>query len=285
VFYDLADLAVRAGIVTGTYHEEAIAAVRQIDTAALNSVGRILATSETVRDRVREYNGLDRTLGVFHAGPIGVVPDDDYVATVGDDVLCVSRHEFPKRTELFVLAMKHLRHVRGVCIGAGGRLGLVQRLDQRLARPGTELGVDVDELWVNNPDWLAPIEDVDWDTNVALLGYVSDADLERAYRNALCVVAPAYNEDYGLAAIEAMAYGNPLVVCRDGGHLTHFVDDGVNGFVVEPDGASIAGAVERLRSDPTLALTMSHAARETARPYTWDRAMDEVRDGIEQVML
>jgi glycosyltransferase involved in cell wall biosynthesis len=100
----------------------------------------------------------------------------------------------------------------------------------------------------------------------------------------LCVIAPAYCEDYGLAAIEAMAYGNPLVVCRDGGHLTRFVEDGVNGFIVDPDGASIAEAVERLRSDPALALSMAHAARETARPYTWDRAMDEVRDGIEQVM-
>jgi glycosyltransferase involved in cell wall biosynthesis len=284
VFYDLADVAVRAGIVTAAHHDEATAAVRQIDTAALRAVGRVLATSETVRDRVRVYNGLDGTLGVFHAGPIGAVPDDDYVPSVGDDVLCVSRHEFPKRTELFVLAMKHMRHVKGVCIGAGGRLGLVQRLDQRLEQPGTERDVDVEELWINNPAWLAPLEQIDWDTNVALLGHVSDADLEHAYQNALCVVAPAYDEDYGLAAIEAMAYGKPLVVCRDGGHLTNFVEDGVNGFVVESDGASIAAAIERLRSDPAMALSMAHAAREAARPYTWDRAMDEIRDGIERVM-
>jgi glycosyltransferase involved in cell wall biosynthesis len=221
---------------------------------------------------------------VFHAGPIGAVPPDDFHPTVGDDVLCVSRHEFPKRTELFVHAMKYLAGVRGVCVGGGGRLGLVQRLDRQLSEPDAHLDVDAESLWVNNPAWQEPIETIDWKTDVAFLGHVTDPELQLAYTQALCVVAPAFLEDYGLAAIEAMAYGNPLIVCRDGGHLTHFVEDGVNGFIVEPDGRSIASAVERLRADPDLAMSMSSAARTAARRYTWARAMDEVRDGIERVM-
>ena len=99
-----------------------------------------------------------------------------------------------------------------------------------------------------------------------------------------CVVAPAYLEDYGLTAIEAMAYGKPLIVCRDGGNLVNFVEHGVNGFVVEPEGPAIAEAVNLLIDDPALAQKLGAAARETARPYTWDRAMQQFQSGVEKVL-
>jgi glycosyltransferase involved in cell wall biosynthesis len=97
------------------------------------------------------------------------------------------------------------------------------------------------------------------------------------------VVAPAYLEDYGLTAIEAMAFGKPLVVCDDGGGLATFVDDGVNGFIVPPVGASIAEAVQRFVQDPSLARSMGAAARERAMQYTWARATREIEDGIARV--
>ena len=64
-------------------------------------------------------------------------------------------------------------------------------------------------------------------------------------RGAGCAVAPAYLEDYGITAVEAMAYGLPLIVCEDGGGLPWFVEDGVTGFVVEPTGRAIAEAMTK----------------------------------------
>jgi len=77
--------------------------------------------------------------------------------------------------------------------------------------------------------------------------------LRRAMASAVCVVAPAYDEDYGLTAIEAMAAGTPVIVCRDGGGLVELVDHGVTGLVVEPTGAAIATAIRSLTDDPDLA--------------------------------
>ncbi|TAM86502.1 MAG: glycosyltransferase, partial [Jatrophihabitans sp.] len=119
---------------------------------------------------------------------------------------------------------------------------------------------------------------------VTFRGYASTQDLDGLYRRSLCVVAPAYLEDYGLTAIEAMAYGKPLIVCEDGGNLVNFVEDGVNGFVVAPQGGAIADAVRRLAGDRGMAAKMGEAARETASAYTWSRAMRELADGVERVL-
>src|SRR6202007_3037242 len=77
---------------------------------------------------------------------------------------------------------------------------------------------------------------------IRFVGQVDDAELARLYAGAICVVAPAYLEDYGLTVIEAMSAGGPVVVCRDGGGVCLPVVDGVNGFVVEPTGRAIADA-------------------------------------------
>jgi glycosyltransferase involved in cell wall biosynthesis len=121
-------------------------------------------------------------------------------------------------------------------------------------------------------------------SNVRFVGHVSDDELSRLYGEALCVVAPAYLEDYGLTAIEAMHHGKPIIVCTDGGGLVDFVEDGVNGFVVEPTGAAIARAVRTLHDDKALAQRLGDGARETAARFTWSRAMEEFDQGLERVL-
>lgn len=61
------------------------------------------------------------------------------------------------------------------------------------------------------------------------------------------------------------------------------MEDGVNGFVVEPTGRAIAEAVARLREQPDLAREMGERARETAAEYTWERAMGQIMDGVERL--
>jgi glycosyltransferase involved in cell wall biosynthesis len=119
---------------------------------------------------------------------------------------------------------------------------------------------------------------------VRFSGFVTAEELDQLYRNALCVVAPAYLEDYGLTAVEAMAFGKPLIVCADGGNLVNFVQDGVNGLVVEPTAQGIGDAVRSLAQDPSVARRMGEAARETAAQFTWDRGMATFRQGMDEVL-
>jgi glycosyltransferase involved in cell wall biosynthesis len=126
-----------------------------------------------------------------------------------------------------------------------------------------------EDLWLNT----APVERIEYatlDSNVEFVIDASSGDLHDLYAVASCAIAPAYLEDYGLTAVEAMTYGLPLIVCSDGGGLGWFVEDGVTGLVVEPTGRAIADAIQKLRDDRALAEEMGREARERAKRFTWE---------------
>lgn len=83
------------------------------------------------------------------------------------------------------------------------------------------------------------------------------------------------NELFGLALVEAMARGCP-VVASDAASLPEIVEHGQSGFLVPPnDPAAIGQALERLRDEPDLWRRMSAAARARVEErFTWDRVVD-----------
>ena len=283
VYYDLEDVWIAAGMAADPdLHREAGARIRALDAPRLEAVRWFAAGSETVRRRLARFNGIDRT-SLFHAGiglgmgPVATPgPEPDRPARNGP-VLCVGRLELPKRPELFVAGLRRLPHVRATVVGSGGRAAWVRAVDHRLAQTGVDLdAVDETALWCSRGDVEAPAP-ASWTSNVELAGRVDDDALVRLFATTPCVVAPALDEDYGLTAIEAMAHGAPVVVCRDGGGLADLVTHEVDGLVVEPTGAAIAAAVERILTDPDLAATLAAGGRARAAETAWDRADDEIR--------
>jgi glycosyltransferase involved in cell wall biosynthesis len=287
IYYELSDAYLETGEAGDpAVHEMARQHVRALDRVLLTRPRFILAASEVVKARLHTFNGLDDNVGVFHAGT-GVTPHQAAGSVSRcSQPICVSRHEFPKRTELFVLAMKHLPDVNATLVGRGGRLDSVRNLDNFLSGPDVELdAVDTRRIWLKRHG-PPPSErrGERFRSNIEFRHDVSEDELARLYAEALCVVAPAYLEDYGLTAIEAMYYGKPLVVCSDGGGLTTFVEPGKNGLIVPPSGRAIAAAVQRLRDNPDLAAELGANARDTAASFTWERAMREIDEGIERVV-
>lgn len=275
-YYDLSDLYLDAGFTTDAeLHRRCESAVRRVDRACLAEVAVVLAGSEEVAARLREYNDIEAL--PFHAG-LGVEALTDPTPP-GELVLSVSRHEFPKRTELFAAAALACDRP-AVAVGSGGRLPWIRHLARRWALEGVPDELDATATWATEvaAEFQVPPEPGQ-EASLRFAGQVDDAELDDLYRRARCVVAPAYREDYGLTAIEGMARGRPVIVCRDGGGLTEFVEDDVTGFVVDPTPAAIAAAVGRLEDDSRVA-EMGAAAREAAAAYTWDRALDEVEAAI-----
>jgi glycosyltransferase involved in cell wall biosynthesis len=117
---------------------------------------------------------------------------------------------------------------------------------------------------------------------VEFLGIVPDPDLPSLYRGAQVLALPsvhrtcygrevARSELLGLAAIEAMASGTPVVASRLGG-LPEVVEDGVTGFLVEPGNvAELRGRLAELLGDRRLAERLGRNARERfLDKFTWE---------------
>ena len=107
-------------------------------------------------------------------------------------------------------------------------------------------------------------------SKVKFLGYVSEDERLRLYREASMLVIGSWDEGFGLPALEAMTIGLP-VVAANRGSLPEVL--GAAGMLIDADNPSdMAGAMQRLLEDP--ALRREQAARGVARAsdFSWDRS-------------
>jgi phosphatidylinositol alpha-1,6-mannosyltransferase len=98
----------------------------------------------------------------------------------------------------------------------------------------------------------------------AVPGWLAAADV---------VVVPSRDEPLGLAAVEALACGVPVIASAVGG-LAEVVRDGLNGLQVPPgDGAAIVAALGRL-SDEALRKRLAREARSSIAAHDMRLATD-----------
>lgn len=95
-------------------------------------------------------------------------------------------------------------------------------------------------------------------------GQQSPQDMPLYYALADVFVFPSVYEPWGLVLNEAMACGLPIIASPLAGATRDLVQDGVNGFVVDPRNlAVLADALKRLIADPGLRQRMGEQARRT----------------------
>jgi D-inositol-3-phosphate glycosyltransferase len=83
------------------------------------------------------------------------------------------------------------------------------------------------------------------------------------------VTMPSHYESFGMAALEAMASGRPVVATNAGGPAT-IIQDGVNGLLTAPDDAAmLAEKLAHILLDSHFAYGLSQAARVRAMRYGW----------------
>ena len=177
-------------------------------------------------------------------------------------VLFVGRLEPFKGPDILVRALAEMRDassVRLVLVGGSEE----ERSADWLDRIAAELGVGAHVRW-------QPA--------------IPQADLPDFYASADVCAVPSFHESFGLAALEAMACGTP-VVAADVGALSSLVLDGETGRLVgshEP--RAFAAALEELLGDPERAVRMGETARASASAFTWGRSVDETLDGYRSVV-
>jgi len=193
------------------------------ERAAAERVDSFVAISHEVQKRIRRFYGRDSV--------VIYPPVDTGRFTPGEDhdnyFLIVSRLIPYKRIDLAVQAFRELGLPLWIAGDGRDRANL-----EALAGP-----------------------------NVRFLGYVPDADLPELMARCRAFIFPGL-EDFGIAPVQAMAAGRPVIAYAGGGALDYVVE-GVTGlFFREQTPASLAEAVQRFDDaafDP--AAIRSHAER------------------------
>jgi glycosyltransferase involved in cell wall biosynthesis len=115
-------------------------------------------------------------------------------------------------------------------------------------------------------DYVREIRGMASAAGVAMLGYRDHPlVLEAMTRAAIVVVPSRWNEPFGLAALEAIACGAPLIVSPRGG-LPEVAGDAAV-YTNPDDPVEIAAAIVALAADPERRAALSMAGRQRARGF------------------
>lgn len=106
------------------------------------------------------------------------------------------------------------------------------------------------------------------DPAIELLVHPSDADMHARYRRCFATLFTAFNEDWGLVVIEAMASGKPCVAADRGGPR-EIVKHEVDGLLAEPSAEAFAAAMLRLATEPELRARIAGEAPAAAACFGW----------------
>jgi glycosyltransferase involved in cell wall biosynthesis len=178
---------------------------RQWDWIAAQRVDRYVANSETTAMRIRRYFGRESTVLYPPVELARFAP-----APVGDTYVTLAELMAHKRIDVAVRAFNALR-LPLLVVGDGPELGRLRRI----AGP-----------------------------TVSFAGRVSDARVAEFLARARALVVTA-TEEFGIAAVEALASGRPVIAYGEGG-VRESVTEGVTGTFFdrcEPD--ALADAVRR----------------------------------------
>jgi rhamnosyl/mannosyltransferase len=102
---------------------------------------------------------------------------------------------------------------------------------------------------------------------VFFTGRIADAELPAWYHacDVFCLPSIERAEAFGIAQVEAMACGKPVVCCRLDNGVNWVNRDGETGLAVAPaDSTALAGALTRLQADPALRARLGDQARRRA---------------------
>lgn len=243
------------------------------ERALMRSVARVVASTPADREQMIELYGAppDRIeiippgvdTNLFH--PIPNARAREWIGSYDDKtVLFVGRLDPVKGIDTWFRAMKlvvdadpSLRQRMCVCVIGGD-------LDDDLD-PDSEM-VRLMELK----------EELGIGDIVTFLGGRAQASLPFYYAAADVVVMPSRYESFGLAALEAMACGTP-VVASDVGGLSFVVRDGETGFLVPEGNAELfAERISLLLNDPKLRNELGAHGIEVAQEYAWSNIAERI---------
>jgi glycosyltransferase involved in cell wall biosynthesis len=250
----------RRGPLTRVATLLASAAFRRVDRLAWRRYRRVFAISEEVRERILAGRlASDGRVSVLHPG---VELDFHTPSATADRTFFVpGRIMWTKNLQLAIHAFRSFREA--MPDPGSWRLRIAGIVDRKS-------GPYLEELRC-----LAA-----GDPAIEFLVHPSDDQLRAEYRRCFATLFTAFNEDWGLVVIEAMASGKPVVAVNRGGPR-EIVRHEVDGLLAEPDTRNFAEAMSRLVREPGLRDRLVANGPLRARQFGWGPFVQQLDDAIE----
>ena len=217
--------------------------VHKLDNRALSTkrVAYFFAISKTVRNRL-EYFPEGANVRVLYPPP----KLDNFYEGKREHFLAVGRLDAPKRFDLIIEAYKRFQgDIPLYIVGEGAQYDYLKTLALS-------------------------------DNRIKFLGQVKDDILIELYANSIAVLYAPYLEDYGYVTIEAFKSKKPVITCRDSGGVLEFVEDNINGFVVNPEVVELSNAILKLFNNPELISIFGERGFEKVKNINWEFTVKEL---------
>ena len=147
---------------------------------------------------------------------------------------------------------------------------------------------EVKLLKVGNPQWqggreelLRLIKELNLQSDVIFIGYVTEEELPRWYNCADLFVYPCMYTGFSMPCLEAMACGTP-VITSNVSVLPEVVGEG--GITVDPyDVDGLARVMYEVLTDDSLREDLIQRGLQRARMFSWDKAAEETLKVYEEI--
>jgi glycosyltransferase involved in cell wall biosynthesis len=200
------------------------------------NVRKVFAQSKNIQDGLMQWGKIKSDV-LYPPAPPRKYRNEQY----GDFIFCPARLNSLKRVSLLVEALAQTKNARAKIAGDGSEK---ERIEWLIAKNNLK-------------------------SRVELLGHVSEDQLVELYSRCRAVFYAPIQEDFGLVTVEAFASGKPVLTATDSGGPTELVQHQINGFVVNPDPASVANAITNLFDDPSSAEKLGNTALQFSKSITW----------------
>lgn len=217
------------------------------DNDELSVLEKIFSMSETVSARLSKYNGIN-SIPIYH-------PPQDFNKFYCEEsygyIFCPSRLERLKRQDLLIEAMRYVRSpVKAIIAGDGGQNDYYSKL--------------IGSYGIGD--------------KVGLIGRFSEEEKITLYARSLAVFFAPFDEDYGYITLESMLSSKLVITCVDSGGPLEFVEDSINGFVLQPDPKQIAEKIDWLWNNKVTAREMGQVGLEIYRSknISWRNVVDKL---------
>jgi len=166
--------------------------------------------------------------------------------------------------------IKEIAHVESESINVlfmgrlGKRKGIYDIIEaaKLLKNPNIEINLYGDG---NLEEFEKLIVDKNLQEKIKIRGWISGVEKDEVLKNSDIFLLPSYNEGLPMSILEAMAFGLPTISTPVGG-IPEAVEDGVNGFIVQPgDYVTLAEKIDLLANDKPLREQMGQEGYKMAK--------------------